>query len=443
MAWFEPARMMERGVLRALTGGFALVVTLLGVAGFVAVRGTRAIEEDAAQVGREQLAMARLLNEVQAGQNSMAAILHRLAPGHAAPDREKLLRDLEAADRALSGVAESAGESPEAAQWKELESAVRSFSSGVRAAVAQPGSDLAPLFDLHDSVVRVEQQLLQASERRLEESERRIETESRELASNSRILLGLCLVLALLCAFLTVTFARSSIRKIERQASDLSRVSWHMLQDQESLARRFSHELHDELGQSLAAVKANLSASQPAEWPTRRVDCMQLVDGAIANVREMSQLLHPVILDDFGLDAGLRWLTDGFAQRTGLRTNYVSTFNERLDDETETHLFRIAQEALTNVARHSGASVVRAELVLEDDGHVRMAIEDNGRGLRGLESQPSIGLIGMRARAREIGASLRFDVPAGGGLRVEVAVPRRRQEKEADDEQQKARLAGG
>jgi signal transduction histidine kinase len=144
-------------------------------------------------------------------------------------------------------------------------------------------------------------------------------------------------VLALLTAILTIVFARTSIRKIESQASELSRVSWHMLQSQELMARRFSHELHDKLGQSLAAVKANLSA-----WPSRRADCLESVDSAIANVRELSQLLHPVILDDFGLDAGLRWLTDGFAQRTDIRTDYVSTFQGRLDDETETHLFRIA-----------------------------------------------------------------------------------------------------
>jgi signal transduction histidine kinase len=149
-------------------------------------------------------------------------------------------------------------------------------------------------------------------------------------------------VLALLTAILTIVFARTSIRKIESQASELSRVSWHMLQSQELMARRFSHELHDKLGQSLAAVKANLSAGHSSDWPSRRADCLESVDSAIANVRELSQLLHPVILDDFGLDAGLRWLTDGFAQRTDIRTDYVSTFQGRLDDETETHLFRIA-----------------------------------------------------------------------------------------------------
>jgi signal transduction histidine kinase len=197
-----------------------------------------------------------------------------------------------------------------------------------------------------------------------------------------------------------------------------------MLQDQESLARRFSHELHDELGQSLAAVKANLNLGKPEDWAARRADCVQLVDAAIANVRELSQLLHPVILDDFGLDAGLRWLAEGFEQRTGISTRYLSDFRLRLRDDVETHLFRIAQEALTNVARHANARSVRVEL-RDVRGTLEMAIEDDGLGLGDmLLKQPSIGMTGMRARAKEVGATLRFEQACtGSGLRVAVSVP--------------------
>ena len=94
MSWPETARITEHVVLRVLVAGFALVVMLLGAAGYIAVRSTRAIEVDAAQVGREQLAMARLLNDAQAGQNTMAAILHQLAPGQDAINREALLAEL-------------------------------------------------------------------------------------------------------------------------------------------------------------------------------------------------------------------------------------------------------------------------------------------------------------------------------------------------------------
>lgn len=434
MAWIETARMTERGVLRVLVGGFALVVALLGWAGWVAVRSTRSIENDAAQVGREQLAMARLFTDVQAGQNTMAAILHQLAPGHDSIDRNALLRELEDADRALGRVAQSAKGTPEAELWKELGEAVESFSQGVHQALRE-GERLNPnalalLFDRHDRVVRLEQQLLARSEARIENTELRIENESRELAKNARYLLGACFVLAMLCAGLTIVFAKRNIRRMEEQANELSRVSWHMLQDQETAARRFSHELHDELGQSLAAVRANLTASNAGEWGTRRADCVHLVDEAIANVREMSQLLHPVILDDFGLDAGLRWLAERFSQRSGIRCDYESTFSGRLPEAVETHLFRIAQEALTNVARHSEARRACVRLLRDVQeqsapGTAVLEIEDDGIGFDWVrrEHEPSLGLTGMRARAREIGAQISFEEVDGGGARVRLTVP--------------------
>jgi signal transduction histidine kinase len=197
-----------------------------------------------------------------------------------------------------------------------------------------------------------------------------------------------------------------------------------MLEGQEAAARRFSHELHDELGQALAAIKANITSSDPNDWKTRRIDCLQVVDDAIANVRELSQLLRPVILDDFGLDAGLRWLADRFGERTGLDTTYESTFHDRLPEETETHLFRITQEALTNVARHSGATRVAVALYALNGG-VQLSVEDNGHGLTpSSHKESSLGLTGMRARASQAGGEMALSTPNGGGLRILVSVPR-------------------
>ncbi|MGC4050418.1 MAG: hypothetical protein QM757_13655 [Paludibaculum sp.] len=122
------------------------------------------------------------------------------------------------------------------------------------------------------------------------------------------------------------------------------------------------------------------------------------------NVQETSQLLRPTILDDFGLDAGLRWLCDRFQQRTGIHVEYTSTFDGRVADETETHIFRIAQEALTNVARHSKATTVMVSLG-NPGGQIELRIADNGRGVVREEEQHSrgLGLVGMRARARSAG----------------------------------------
>lgn len=163
-------------------------------------------------------------------------------------------------------------------------------------------------------------------------------------------------------------------------------------------------------------------------------DCVTLVDGAIQNVRELSQLLHPTILDDFGLDAGLRWLAEGFTQRTGIEVEYQSNFSGRLPDETEMHLFRIGQEALTNVARHSGATRVRIELRGQPDV-TRLSIRDNGRGLPPGKPavQQGLGLIGMRARARSAGGELTFRSSDGAGLLIEIEIPVRKATHEEKD----------
>lgn len=407
--------------------GFALVLLLLGAAGLVAVRRTRSIESNTSQVVREQLLFARLLNEVQAEQDTQTAVLHHLSRGYDSSDRPDLLRRLETTDSALERAIISARSIPEANLWVELGKKAVSFSTDARTLlesnIAVPESRLDHLFSTHDEVVDIAQQLLSSSSIRVGAAEASIKRESQQLANESSVLLGTSFALALILSSLTVLFSRWSIGQMEWQAMELNRVSWHMLQTQETAARRFSHELHDELGQSLAAVKANLLSVNPSEFGARRDDCIHLVDEAIANVRELSQLLRPVILDDFGLDAGLRWLTDKFAQRTGLKVNFNSSLHRRLDDEIETHLFRIAQEALTNIARHSAASSVNISL-REAEDKIWLSIEDNGRGFQQkVVPGSSIGLTGMRARASQIGGELNISSPSSKGVRIEVWVP--------------------
>jgi two-component system sensor histidine kinase UhpB len=240
--------------------------------------------------------------------------------------------------------------------------------------------------------------------------------------------------LALVFAVVTVRLVSQLIRGMDSQTAELGRVSFHMLEDQEATARRFSHELHDELGQALTAIKTNLTALDTTgpNHQARLKDCLGLVDDAIGNVRQMSQLLRPTILDDFGLEAGVRWLCDGFATRTGIEVNFASSYSGRLPDETETHLFRIAQEALTNVARHSGAKHVTVKLE-SIGGQICLTIQDDGRGLRtpspdaGQAGRPApLGMIGMRARARSAGGDVTVRSRSDEGVLIEVRVPIRK-----------------
>lgn len=238
-------------------------------------------------------------------------------------------------------------------------------------------------------------------------------------------LFGLCVILSLVCASWMVRASTGLFKRLESQTDELSELQYAFLESQEDVARRFSHELHDELGQSLTAIKANLSALRGQTDSPRVEDCMVLVEDAISGVREMSQLLRPTILDDFGLDAALRALTETFSQRTGIKVAYQSAMQTlRLKDETETNLFRIAQEALTNVARHSEATAV--EMTLEAAaGEIRLRVSDNGRGVNLAEKagRKGLGVAGMQMRARGCGGGVVVSSEPGKGFGISVRCP--------------------
>lgn len=238
-------------------------------------------------------------------------------------------------------------------------------------------------------------------------------------------LFAVCVGLSLLCASWAARATAGLFRRLELQAGELTKMQYQFLETQENVARRFSHELHDELGQALTAIKANLSALRGSADQARVDDCMRLVDHAIQDVREMSQLLRPTILDDFGLDAALRSLTDSFSQRTGIDVEYLSGITaRRLPDDAETNLYRIAQEALTNIARHAEATSVSVDLSSHGD-QVIMTIRDNGRGFEASERGAirGLGLAGMQTRARGCGGTLKVQTAAGQGLTIEVTCP--------------------
>ena len=417
-------------LVRGLVAGFTVVFLLLAAAGWAALRDSREIRRGTASMVAEQMRISRLLYEVQMEEDAIAELVHRVAHPPEPDDRADLIGQLAEAEVTVARLTEESETTPQAGLWKELKVRTAEFFGLVRAALLResvPGEDeIQGVFRSHDRVVALIHGIITESSKHLEESEREIERQSVRLADDSALLLISCLVLSAVCAAATVGFVRHGLRRMAQQSEELNRVSWHMLQTQEEVARRFSHELHDELGQSLAAVRAGLTRRSTDDLESLRADCLHLVDESIANVRELSQLLRPVILDDFGLDAGLRWLTEKYAQRAHIELRYDSSGTGRYADETETHLYRIAQEALTNIARHSGATAVQVRLE-EKAGWIELTVEDNGRGLpEGAgSSSASIGMIGMRARAEQSGGEFVIGRAAAGGVRLKARVPAR------------------
>jgi signal transduction histidine kinase len=418
-----PRQITHQNIFRVLTVGFTLVILLLLGAAAVGIRNIRSIQENATGLVREQEVTNHLIAELQTRQSSLAEVFSVLARDPDSIDYDGIMQQLDQADRDIDRICAEGVRTPEQQVWQRLRDTSTQFSSEARRILAQdtPQSFRSmELFRDHEAFIAVVARLIETQYRKVNAAQVQINRVTSQLLEDSLLFASAAVLLALIFAGVTVRMASHLVRDMEWQTAELGRVSFHMLEDQEAAARRFSHELHDELGQSLTAVKTNLTALQGN--PERVADCLRLVDEAIGNVREMSQLLRPTILDDFGLAAGLCWLCEGFAQRTGIEVVCEAPFDGRLPGEAETHLFRIAQEALTNVARHASAKHVHVRL--EGVGSdVWLRISDDGRGLSPHSNPRGLGLIGMRARARSAGGDVEIHSKPGDGVLIEVRVP--------------------
>jgi signal transduction histidine kinase len=221
-------------------------------------------------------------------------------------------------------------------------------------------------------------------------------------------------------------------QQLEALNRELRALSGRILSLQDDERRRFARELHDGLGQDLVAVKMIVDAiagSHLSEPPERAaVQASQLIDRTLRQVRSISHLLHPPLLDEGGLPSALHWYVDGLSQRSEIQASLVLSPSEfpRLAPELERTIFRIIQEALTNIVRHSEARNADVSLCKEDE-QIVIRVRDDGRGVpeQILAMRPGsigVGIGGMRQRAKEFAGELRMQNASPGTL-VEVLIP--------------------
>lgn len=212
---------------------------------------------------------------------------------------------------------------------------------------------------------------------------------------------------------------------VEQRTAALQRLSAKLLRVQDEERRRIARELHDSLGQDLTAAKISLDMlAQECSTISRHLrDARTLVDRSIADTRTLSHLLHPPLLDEAGFISAAKWYVEGFGQRSGIATQlFLPEHVDRLPRRTETALFRILQEALTNVHRHSGSRAVEVR-VITDDAKVVLTVRDYGMGVpreildRFWKSgNVGVGLAGIRERLKELGGTLEIESNLDGTL---------------------------
>jgi len=220
-------------------------------------------------------------------------------------------------------------------------------------------------------------------------------------------------------------------RQLEMLNQELRRLSGSMIASQDHERRRIARELHDSLGQELSVAKmvADGIRQRPAESKDEvAAEVSTLIDHALQQVRSISHLLHPPMLDEAGLCSALNLYVEGFTKRSGIDTSidvHPSNF-PRLTPDLETTIFRIVQEALTNVFRHSGAHKVSISL-LAVNGEISLKVLDDGKGMADYSMKASagtigVGLGGMSQRAKEFGGELRLRA-GNPGMLLEVIIP--------------------
>jgi signal transduction histidine kinase len=330
----------------------------------------------------------------------------------------------------------------------ELQSLSRNYVAQLQRDLApgvQPNSDLpaklAAIREFDSQESQVDRLVIRMEEEEISLLSRRLGTWNREFWRTS-VVLTLALFAAL--GFLAYNFrllSREIVRTrelelIQRENVLSSRaLSARILDLQDAERRRIARELHDSVGQYLVGLKINLEqllgsrANLTSAHENLLAQTIELAERSMLEVRTISHLLHPPLLDEVGLESAIRWYADGFAQRSALKVSlHLDSIINRLPKEVELALFRVLQESLTNVHRHANAKSIEVVLTCSS-GHIVLSVIDDGVGIaaevltRFSSGRASgVGLAGMRERLAELDGTLEVE-RASRGTAVRATIP--------------------
>jgi signal transduction histidine kinase len=438
-----------RSVRAALLVGFAVVFGLWLLWGYELVRSLHQIQQNAASVYasyiRGEQTLSRIRTNVLLGSIYLRDALIDGASVRRDSYRAELMRLRTEAERLLGAYLPEVSSENDREHWTRLQVELADYWASRDIAFtdqAKTTDDAAALLrnrvvPKRDTVLQILDQLaaLQAVANQRHQTEtdllyRQVRTRLLSMGAGT-------LLVALLVAVLASSHVNRLQREIERQRrgeqqnrEDLERLSARLVDVQEQERRTLARELHDEVGQALTAVKMDIGMALRADLDARTRaaldEARDLSENILRSVRDMSQLLHPSALDDFGLPATLTTYLRNFSHRTGIRAQLAETMDARLAPQIELCVYRIVQEALNNVAQHSGATACTVSLNA-GGGMLRLLVEDNGRGVgtSGVHagSGRGLGLIGMRERAQALGGTFTIRERDGGGASVAVTLP--------------------
>jgi signal transduction histidine kinase len=243
------------------------------------------------------------------------------------------------------------------------------------------------------------------------------------------VFLAATLFAILLNGLSVIRWNRRLFARLAEVSERRSELAQKLIATQESTLRYISRELHDEFGQVLTAVGSMLrrAGTHAPEGSSLRADLqevLQIVQTTLESVRGLSQALHPVMLDEAGLESTLDWYIPNVERQTGIAISYEKQGEAfTVDGSAGVHVYRVLQEALNNVARHSGAKQAWVRLRFLPDA-LELEVEDHGVGIEERSNKHGIGLVAMRERSELMGGQIVFSRPPEGGTLVHLDVPR-------------------
>lgn len=437
---------------RLLAGGFLLIFALWLVSGLDLVRRLNGAEERQADLTAAFRRAERSLNAIQAqvllGSVYLRDALLDLDRDPSDDYHQRLEQSRADILQALAQYRPVTQSETERASFRTLQAEVDDYWNSLlepvltwdatRKAVEARALLRRQVIPKRELIARISTRIQQLNRDAFEQQQGEVTRIFRQLHTRVWTTSGLTLLLSLIVAGAVTRYATMLEDRIRQQmvrdlehARDLQRLSAKLVDVQEQERRSIARELHDEVGQALTAIKVELAVSERAGGLSDKAllalrDVRAITDRTLQQVRDLSQLLHPSLLDDLGLSAAIEWYLKGFSRRTDVRAELLQDrMEERLPPQVETCIFRVVQEALTNVARHANATSVR--VYLQRLPHtVLLTVEDDGVGLAqaaATDAPRGLGLLGIRERAGELGGTFRIESQPGKGTRLTVELP--------------------
>jgi len=431
---------------RSPTNGLllGLVITLAAVVAYasyitVQLAGLRKLQSEMVDRNRkDSLQLLRVQNDLNSIALAMRDMLDTTEPYPLTAWTAQFERIHQDLDAGLKLEEKLAGASRTPEQRLYLSQAVAQFWDAVNRmfALAQNGKEAEAREQIRLSLQARQQALSTAVSRLLvgnNEGEEQAASRIAQIYDGVQRQLYIFLAATLVAIVLTSLYLIRSNRQIFARLAELSEqrsdLAQKLISTQESTLRHISRELHDEFGQVLTAIGSMLGRAgkhAPEGSPLREdlKEVQEIAQSTLNNIRTLSQALHPVLLDEAGLESTLDWYIPTVGRQTGLTLHYEKTGQSfPVETSAGVHIYRVLQEALNNVSRHSGASEAWIGLKFSAEA-LELEVEDHGKGFAAEKIPRGIGLVAMRERAELVGGALAISPGAKGGTRVRLQIPR-------------------